>query len=481
MMRRRQPERVLACLVATLITWTVFVSTIMLAKMPGGCLDDTNKKNNSIKKYIDPFGLLRPSRILERFQVVGTTDTKESTFPTRKEVLEAGEYKVDPSPKGAGLELHPHYFYKGQPPPNKQPSFLVNQNFKHKKVSLLTHMDFERIHKLVEIRKYWKGHISAAILVDKGMNQFTTLFNQTTSGQFTDDHMLAIHVVRDLHDSSHYPHNFLRNVAMDFALTDFGLILDADFITSPPDIETKLEKWIEQYDLTSTDTALIVPAFELFFEDDETSSSRNNQQQTLYTSKQQIQEYFVHPRSESLKKLVSSDHPFAPAAVDFPPSQHTTDYAQWLDSNVPYSVQYEQLGYEPYPLIYIPTALRFWEKFRGFGCDKASWMEELALARYNFFVLPDVWITHRNHKTDDSYGVRITRPQNTIEYTRSFQRYLKRIYGRTFYDDDYGDNEYLLQQWEDVHLGDYEWMFKTTYQSLIDTKKSIFKEERGED
>lgn len=47
-------------------------------------------------------------------------------------------------------------------------------------------------------------------------------------------------------------------------------------------------------------------------------------------------------------------------------------------------------------VVYTDTS---YNRFKGYGHDKASYLMELDMAGYGFWVLPDVWIVHINHGT----------------------------------------------------------------------------------
>ena len=84
------------------------------------------------------------------------------------------------------------------------------------------------------------------------------------------------------------------------------------------------------------------------------------------------------------------------------------------------------LNFEPYYVVRKTDKLpRFWEHFTGFGKDKISWVEEMAVAGYKFYVNPDAFLVHLN------LSVRPKAARRSIlkEYFKSFQPYLKRTYG----------------------------------------------------
>ena len=62
----------------------------------------------------------------------------------------------------------------------------------------------------------------------------------------------------------------------------------------------------------------------------------------------------------------------------------------------PSCVQRWVAGFEPY-LVLPKTAPPFDNMFLGFGWNKVSHVEEVAAARFNFFVLPDAYIVHTPH------------------------------------------------------------------------------------
>jgi hypothetical protein len=107
-----------------------------------------------------------------------------------------------------------------------------------------------------------------------------------------------------------------------------------------------------------------------------------------------------------------------------------TNFKKWYSTNISYPVSY-RLDFEPYVVVYRATddLPRFYEDFDGYGLNKQSWLEELALAQYKFHVLPSSFLIHINH----SYGGdRQIRPYIIKTYA-SFQAFLRNHYGDSFF------------------------------------------------
>jgi hypothetical protein len=71
----------------------------------------------------------------------------------------------------------------------------------------------------------------------------------------------------------------------------------------------------------------------------------------------------------------------------------------------------------------------FWEYFRGRLFNKWSWVGELSLARYSFYVDPSCFLIHINHKYFKDRRTRSHEKEMTQEFEERFTPYLRETYG----------------------------------------------------
>jgi Glycosyl-transferase for dystroglycan len=225
------------------------------------------------------------------------------------------------------------------------------------------------------------------------------------------------------HESTkHYPHNFLRNIAVDNALTDLVLNVDADFIPSFGSHDLLLDSFKFSPELNDDHVLLILPAFErkVSCEDDYALLDASR----LPATKPELLQYMdLYPG------VVDQFHKF------FKAGHGPTDYERWYSTSEIYRVDY-MLDYEPYFVIRkSPNVPPFWEHFTGFGKNKLSWVEEVALSGFQFYVSPEAFLIHINHDYMKQ-EVRAVRPFILDEYAQHFNVYLKSVYGKSFWEDD---------------------------------------------
>ena len=85
---------------------------------------------------------------------------------------------------------------------------------------------------------------------------------------------------------------------------------------------------------------------------------------------------------------------------EFPPGHGPTKFSKWYEASELYKVEYEY-KFEPYFVIKKYHDLPpFWEKFHGRYSNKYSWVGELSLAGYSFYVDPSCFLIHVNHNYD---------------------------------------------------------------------------------
>jgi glycosyltransferase-like protein LARGE len=169
-------------------------------------------------------------------------------------------------------------------------------------------------------------------------------------------------------------------VALENAVTDFALMLDADFIPSPNTHNDILHQ-LTKFDLKHNKVAFVVPAFEREIANNETVTIQDLPltKEALTKVKGKRGKLFIFHRS-------------------YYRGHGPTRYRKWYQTNTSFRVKYRML-YEPYLVVYraADNFPRFYEPLAGFGRNKQSWVEELAAAQYEFHVLPDSFLIHINH------------------------------------------------------------------------------------
>jgi hypothetical protein len=207
-----------------------------------------------------------------------------------------------------------------------------------------------------------------------------------------------------------YPHNILRNLAMYNVVGNYFVALDVDLIPSRnsyPSIRALLESKADDgnnttsvRELLKSRNVFVLPAFEVYAFNDNYRSFKN-----------------MIPKSrDDLLDMIKGTHPYAKAQMfhknDWAACQRATHFPRWLAAAAAsssknnnsavaprshYEIRYEP-DFEPYVLAYKPGIPRYWEAFRGYFFNKASWFVELDRAGYKFRVLSDSYVVHLNHR-----------------------------------------------------------------------------------
>ena len=132
-------------------------------------------------------------------------------------------------------------------------------------ITLVTQLSADRLQRIQQIARVWKGPISAAVYATKKNNYLATslILSLWKASELVRSHVDIHLVTRDAYMvDAPYPINMLRNVAWEHARTDQLFLLDVDFIPNPgmreyvKDLFPKLRKikGLEK-------AAYVVPAF----------------------------------------------------------------------------------------------------------------------------------------------------------------------------------------------------------------------------
>ncbi|XP_045174255.2 xylosyl- and glucuronyltransferase LARGE2s-like [Mercenaria mercenaria] len=235
-------------------------------------------------------------------------------------------------------------------------------------VTLVAQLSMDRLQMLETICKHWEGPISLALYMsDAEAQQFLryaqgseTLMNRKNIGY---------HVVYK--DGQYYPVNYLRNVALENAQTEFMFLSDIDFLPMYGLYEY-LKKAVNMMDMRSQKKALVVPAFE-------------------------TQRYrFSFPTTKAeLLSLLDSGELYTFRYHVWAKGHAATNYEKWRNATEPYTVKWEQ-DFEPYVAV-SKNIPQFDQRFVGFGWNKVSHIMQLDAERYEYVVLPNAFMIHMPH------------------------------------------------------------------------------------
>jgi hypothetical protein len=310
----------------------------------------------------------------------------------------------------------------GRTPPSKSiANFITRQaqiDWFKDDVVLATHTSASKskLANLVTQINHWGGPVSAALYISSeedihSLEEFITSINFLPN-------ITTIHVMVEMPHYYGYPHNPLRNLAMEHIGSDYFVALDVDFIPSKdtyPGIVSLLRSNEEFRKELLDHRVFVLPAFEIFPRKGEAFAN----QDMIPTSKS-------HLKNMTQEKLANKFHTF------FPEGHGPTNFEKWFeeknggsnkedDDKSYYSIKYAK-RFEPYILGYSPGIPRYWPHFRGYGNDKVSWFTELDRAGYLFGVLTDFYVVHLNHPS--SYSHRTEEIRYNIGNLKHFVEYL---------------------------------------------------------
>lgn len=253
--------------------------------------------------------------------------------------------------------------------------FCTN-NHTNTAVTLVAQLSLDRLHMLEQIVNHWKGPISFALyLTDPESQNFLQFYENSALLKSRCD--VGYHVVYK--ESDFYPVNFLRNLALDHAVTEYVFLSDVDFLPSL-DMARTLQTSITNLLLGQPQRVLIVPAFE---------------------SQRYKAAHFPDTKAELVKKLDLGEM-FTFRFHDWPAGHAATNFVKWRTSTTPYTVGWKR-DFEPY-IVGRKGMVRYDTRFLGFGWNKVSHIMALYAEKYEFVVLPDVFIIHQPHSPSMEIG-----------------------------------------------------------------------------
>jgi len=251
-------------------------------------------------------------------------------------------------------------------------------------VALATHLAVPKLDILRVQATWWGGPVSATLYMKN--EEDIAVFLDFLQAHRTELEYVSFHIVLEKTTNLPYPHNILRNLAIEYLDTDFFVAVDVDFIPNLDAHEgldallheprSKLRKELTNHRL------FVLPAFERFAPKDSEAVTED----LLPQSKAELKDMFKNKQVVGFHMLGS------------PLGHGPTNFPLWLKNKTDtfYEIEYKNV-YEPYVMGYRPGIPRYWEDFRGYGYNKFSWYMELHKACYQFAVLRDFYVVHMNH------------------------------------------------------------------------------------
>jgi hypothetical protein len=257
----------------------------------------------------------------------------------------------------------------------------------------------------------WAGPVSVAIRVTSA-SEIQTFLDFVT--QHLDQiQQTAIHLLMELPDNK-YPHNILREMAMQETETDYFLALDVDFMTIPK-CHDKLQALLRTdralVQALRNKTMMILPAFNHEFK----------------LQDNQLQDHVLPSTKQEALNMVQRNELTPFHVARFFPGHGPTNFGKWSQDDFDgswYPIHYG-MRFEPYVLGYKPGIPHYWQGFRGFGFNKLSWFIESHYMGFQFGVLRDFFVIHLDHSYNRMRGTQ----KGAFEELDRFRDYLVQEYG----------------------------------------------------
>lgn len=284
-------------------------------------------------------------------------------------------------------------------------------------IVLTTHCGVSKLDRFITQLEYWRGPASVGVYINEAESQIGDLlkFAKKYEDQLGGT---SIHVLIEYSEDKSkwgYPHNPLRNLAMDYSGSDYFVAADVDLIPGPWECHAKLLASMKMNGgemmrlMAEKRQVFVLPAFDLFPEDGNKVAMPNQ----------------LPKDKESLIELVQSGkgEPFRYSR--WKKGHHATNFPRWYESKDIsfYNIEYEE-SFEPYVLAYRPGIPRYWKAFRGYGHNKISWFMELHRAGYQFATTLDAYFIHLAHPSTKN----VEESQKNVDSRNSFIDYLDARY-----------------------------------------------------
>ena len=234
-------------------------------------------------------------------------------------------------------------------------------------VTLINHLDCNRLHLMERSIRNWEGPINFGIQVSDSEVQ-TIIDFISNSTILRERRNISYHLLFRIGPS--YPINPLRVLALTHAVTPYVLHDDIDFMPSYG-MYTTLKADLRQIGNLNK-VAVVVPAFETMDPDLK----------------------FPHNRKEMLS-LIAKKKVYQFHVKQFAPGHRQTNYPKWVKATEPYTVKWKH-SYEPFCVLK-KSAVTFDTHFVGRFGDKNSYNTELHMAGFKFIAVHDCFIIHMPH------------------------------------------------------------------------------------
>lgn len=224
-----------------------------------------------------------------------------------------------------------------------------------KDVVLTTHISPNKLNVLLTQLKYWGGPASVAVYVKDqlGLNQFFHFWQENQEKL----KRTSFHFVIEKNTTLLYPHNLLRNVAVDAVESDYVLALDVDFIPFPRGCHDRVMQVMQSNSslLERKKTLFILPAFQIYPKQSETHAKEE-----------------MLPSSNAEIKGMIEERKMSPFHVNVSYGGHgPTHFKKWLnrqesqnEKEAFYDIAIdarESTFFEPYVLAYKQGLPKYWE------------------------------------------------------------------------------------------------------------------------
>lgn len=276
-------------------------------------------------------------------------------------------------------------------------------------VTIVTQASVDRLPRLQQMASSWPGAISAAVYVptwadpsseehraevEDARNAIGALVEEVRRAQ--PSCCLDIHLVCEDPDvpmpidgrDKLYPINQLRNVALDFAMSDNVWLLDVDFVPSDFSYERIRAHAATLATPLSQPTAVVIPAFEVF---GDTRAPRDH---------------------GSLKQLFDEGTCTGFHVGHFPQGHRATDFSRFFSLEgsfgQSYNVEYEEC-FEPYVVVRRALCPRYDERFRGYGHNKIQHLFSMHVEGFSFKVAADAFVVSEPHAPSASWTATFSR------------------------------------------------------------------------
>ncbi|GMS92904.1 hypothetical protein PENTCL1PPCAC_15078, partial [Pristionchus entomophagus] len=236
-------------------------------------------------------------------------------------------------------------------------------------VTLITHLSVDRFDMFDDVLDAWEGPVSAAIYcTDAELSQIEQFMAASRMARGRKN--LAMHAVYKI--GKYYPINYLRNVALTAATSEFVFLTDVDFIPSKGLYKT-LRDAVKKKQGKSV---LVIPSFEM-------SSA----------------EKLEVPKTKDDLLNAWDGGKIQPFGKDeWPKDYNDSAYKEWADSENPSEVRWNP-GYEFASVLARNITPRFEERLVGYGWNNVSMLSTLHTKGYSFEMVPSAFILHHPHAT----------------------------------------------------------------------------------